>query len=197
MRRMAPRTTGHRSHRVAAAACAGLALVAALGLAGCAGTPRGGEAPPEVVSPPSAAPRPAPAPVVSLEREQRALAQALRGTPVVVVLDDDGALWVEVPTAQGFDPGEAAPRPALAAVLDRVAASLRRVPSARAVVRAPSDAGAGIVLADRRAAQVRVHLVRRGVAPTRIVSVAASQPAWLRVKLELPALRPAPDRATP
>lgn len=197
MLRMPSPTSRVRSDRAAAVACVGLALASALGLAGCAGTPPRGVPPPEVAAPAPAAPRRAPAPAWSLEREQRALAQALRGTPVVVVLDDDRALWVEVPTAHGFDPGEAAPRPALAAVLDRVAASLQRLPSARAVVRAPSDAGAGVVLADRRAAQVRVHLVRRGVAPTRITSVAASQPAWLRVKLELPALRPAPDRAAP
>lgn len=196
MRRMEC-TNRRRSDRAAPAGWAGVALASALGLAGCAGTPRGGDVDvrPEVVAPPPSAPRPAPA--VSLEREQRALAQALRGTPVVVVLDDDGALWIEVPAAQGFEPGQAALRPTLASVLDHVAASLQRVPTARAQVRAPSDAGAGIVLADRRAVQVRVHLVRRGIAPTRITGVAASQPEWLRVKLELPALRPPPGRAAP
>lgn len=196
MRRMEC-TNRRRIDRAAPAGWAGVALASALGLAGCAGTPRGGDVDvrPEVVAPPPSAPRPAPA--VSLEREQRALAQALRGTPVVVVLDDDGALWIEVPAAQGFEPGQAALRPTLASVLDHVAASLQRVPTARAQVRAPSDAGAGIVLADRRAVQVRVHLVRRGIAPTRITGVAASQPEWLRVKLELPALRPPPGRAAP
>jgi type IV pilus biogenesis protein CpaD/CtpE len=162
----------HRRWRVSLAVAA-LAL-----LAGCAGLPpQGGPAAP-------------PAPD-RLDVEQRRLARALGGTPALVVLDDDGALWVELPAARAFAPGRADVQPALATVLDELATMLARVPSARLRVRLPPDAD-GAVLADRRTAQVRVRLARAGIAPTRVHAGTAAPPGRVLLGAELAAVRPPP-----
>jgi outer membrane protein OmpA-like peptidoglycan-associated protein len=153
-----------------------LAVAALALLAGCAGLPsQGGPAAP-------------PAPD-RLDVEQRRLARALGGTPALVVLDDDGALWVELPAARAFAPGRADVQPTLATVLDEVATTLARVPAARLRLRLPPDAG-GAVLADRRTAQVRAHLARAGIAPTRVQGGAAAPAGRVLVGAEVAALRP-------
>jgi outer membrane protein OmpA-like peptidoglycan-associated protein len=166
-------------HRVAAIAALALAAIAAL--AGCA-----------TALPPGATPRAA-SPVAqeaSLEVEQRRLAARYRGSPVVAVLDDDGALWVEVPAGYAFDPGKTDPRPALGALLTEVAASVRRVPGARLRISAPSDEGASPVQADRRASQVRAKLVRLGVPTVDITTVPTRRAGWLMLQMEAAAVRP-------
>jgi outer membrane protein OmpA-like peptidoglycan-associated protein len=130
--------------------------------------------------------RPAPtAPVVSpLVSEQRWLDEWFRGTPVTIALADANTLAVDVPVANSFDARSSTIKPALAAVLDRVATSLRRQPPMRVSVATPSDAGGTTALASARAQQVRDHLVSRGVAATRITGVGTAR-AGAAVQLRL------------
>jgi outer membrane protein OmpA-like peptidoglycan-associated protein len=135
------------------------------------------------VSAASAPQRSAPA-VSPLASEQRWLDEWFRGTPVVIALADANTLAVDVPVANSFDAGRSNIKPALAAVLDRVATSLRRQPPMRVSIAAPSDAGGAAALASARAQQVRDHLVSRGVASTRITGVGtarAGAPVQLRL----------------
>ena len=157
---------------------AGPLLLLAL-IAGCASPPAAppGPAP---VSPGGAAPtpsRPLPPTVSPLVSEQRWLDEWFRGTPVVIAMSDINTLTVEVPLANAFEPGASSVKPALAAVLDRVATSLRRQPSMRVSIAAPSDAAsANAALASARAEQVRSHLVSRGVPATRMAAAAPPRP---------------------
>ena len=129
--------------------------------------------------------RPAPpAPVSPLVAEQRWLDDWFRGTPVVIALADPGTLNVEVPLANSFDAGSSALKPALVAVLDRVATSLRRQATLRVSVAAPADAGGAAPLATTRTQRVREHLVSRGVAAVRVAggaSARAGAPVQLRM----------------
>lgn len=104
-----------------------------------------------------------------LVAEQRWLTQWFTGAPVVIAMQGDGALRVEVPIEFSFDAGAALVKPALAAVLDRVATSTRRV-DGRLLIETPADTDAGSAqrLALDRATSVRQHLVARGVGPQRI-----------------------------
>jgi len=167
---------------------AGVALAALLLAAGCASlpAPRG--------APPAAVPPAAPAP--TLDAEQRRLAAALRATPALVALDDEGALWVELPLAQAFAPGAGMPQPALLGVLAELAPVLRRQPAARLTLRLPLADG-GVVLADRRAAQVRAALAHHGVAPTRIHNGRVAPPGRALLGVVPAALSPLPARAAP
>ena len=165
----------------ARSAIAALLIVLAL-LAGCAapaskpggiGAPVGGNG--TEPAPGAAAPRPAPtAPVVSpLVTEQRWLDEWFRGTPVVIAMADSSTLGVDVPLVNSFDAGSSRIKPALAAVLDRVATSLRRQPAMRVSIAAPADANGPAALAASRAQQVREHLVARNVAATRLAGAPA------------------------
>lgn len=92
-----------------------------------------------------------------------------KGTPVRIELRGDGELNVEVPREHCFDRGRDTVKPALAAVLDKVAQSMRRVPDAMlALVAAPADGAEPSQLAQRRASRVQRHLRGRGVPPDRI-----------------------------
>lgn len=174
-------------------------------LGGCA-TPASqpGEAVPS--APVADAPAPAttpgrPAPVVSpLVSEQRWLDEWFRGTPVTIALADATTLAVDVPLANSFDARSSAIKPALAAVLDRVATSLRRQPPMRVSIAAPSDAGDSTALASARAQRVRDHLVSRGVAATRITGVGtarAGAPVQLRLLVAPQAIGRLDDAALP
>jgi outer membrane protein OmpA-like peptidoglycan-associated protein len=164
------------------------AAIVLAGLGGCA------------TAPPAGAPPLAPSPAVreaSLEAEQRRLAARFRGSPVVAVLDDDGALWVEVPAGRAFDPGKTEPRPALGPMLTEVVASLRSVPGARLRISAPSDEGASPAQADRRASQVRAQLVRLGVPTVDITTVPTRRAGWLMLQIEAGVRPPAAARPAP
>lgn len=164
------------------------AAIALAGLAGCA------------TAPPPAPPTPASSPAAreaSLELEQRRLAARYRGSPVVAVLDDDGALWIEVPAGHAFEPGKTEPGPALGPLLAEVAASLRKVPGARLRISAPSDESASPVQADRRASQVRAQLVRLGVPTVDITTVPTRRAGWLTLKMEAGVRPPAAARPAP
>ena len=77
-------------------------------------------------------------------------------------------LQLDVPLANSFEAGKADIKPALNAVLDRVAQSLLRQSAARIHVNAPTDAGGGAALAQSRAQRVRDALGSKGIAATRV-----------------------------
>lgn len=158
-----------RFDRAAVAALSGLAALAlTLALGGCAlpgaapaSTSAPGAAPPPAAEPdpPPAAGRPTP-----LMIERQWLQSWFKGTPVRIAQRGDGPLAVEVPVAFCFEAGAARVEPPLAALLDKVAESLRRVPQARLdTLAAPADAGASAGLALRRGDAVRRYLAARGV----------------------------------
>ena len=182
-------------------------------LVGCAGT--GPTAPvPVTVAPmasasaaPVAAPHVAPAAsvpsastvrtatVASLAVERQWLASWFKGTPVVVAQGNDGAVTVEVPRQFCFERGKDALKPALVAVLDKVAESMRRVPLAELQhVAAPGDvasatAAGGAPLGLQRAGKVQDHLRSKGVAAARMSkpAVAAGTAVQLRIEPASPA----------
>lgn len=141
---------------------------------------------------------PAPTPLIA---EQRWLDEWFRGTPVVISLTDINTLAVDVPLANSFNTGSSNPKPALVAVLDRVATSLRRQPTLRVSVAAPPDAAANTAaLASTRAQQVRAHLVSRGVPAARMASVGnarAGAPVQLRLIATPQAIGRLDDAALP
>ena len=159
-------------------------LLALLVLSGCASAP------------------PAPAPAAPATPGQRAdvlsalaverqwLGQWFRGTPVQIVQRNNGALSVDVPLEFSFEPGRSRIKPALAAVLDKVAESLGRVPMAHvALVAAPADAGGAAALALQRAEQIQGHLRSRGVRAERLAKPGAAPAATVQLRLEAPPLR--------
>jgi outer membrane protein OmpA-like peptidoglycan-associated protein len=140
------------------------AVTLAAVLAGCAITPR-----PPLVPPPVAAPT---APSVSLAAEQRRLSELFRGTPVVFEMLPNGSMRVEVPLKYSFDKGRTSVKPPLAAVLDRIAPSVRS-PGMRARVAPPTDASGASVVALERAASTRDYLVAKGVPVSHFTSPAS------------------------
>lgn len=147
-----------------------------------------------VKAPPSPAPAPAAEPsaaaATSLRSEQRWLQSWFEGTPVKIAMAGDGVLAVEVPREFCFDAGRSQVKPALAAVLDKVAQSLRRNPNSRlSLLAAPADAAGGApALAMARAGAVQQHLRNRGVAGARLAPPVAGTPAGVQLRIEaLPA----------
>jgi outer membrane protein OmpA-like peptidoglycan-associated protein len=153
-----------------------LALLLALG--GCAS-----------VAPPS---RPAPTPAeqraalpAELTIERQWLQSWFRGTPVRVGQRVDGAVTVDVPRAFCFEPGRSRVKPALAAVLDKVAESLRRRPLATVpLIAAPADPNGPGPLALQRANRVRQYLHARGVATARLGPPTDAAAAAVELRLE-------------
>lgn len=149
---------------ITAAAC----LAAALLAAGCATGPQGpGSTPPPAGT---EADRRAAAPA-GLMAEQQWLQQWFGGTPVSITQDRSGALRVDVPDQFAFDAGQVTIKPPLAAVLDRVAESLRRRDMLVLTVSPPAGGEAG--LGRRRVEAITRHLTGRGVDAGRIAPAAA------------------------
>ena len=73
-----------------------------------------------------------------------------------------------------FDPGRSAVKPALAAVLDRMAPGLRQLARTQVRITAPADANGSAFLGADRAASARDYLVMRGISATRFATVARS-----------------------
>ncbi|MCA0244345.1 MAG: hypothetical protein LCI02_26350 [Proteobacteria bacterium] len=168
-----------------AAALLGLATLALLQACGTPSRPpAAGRAPePAMPSAPPAAARPG---VLELERQW--LQSWFAQTPVAITLGADGALAVEVPRDFCFDAAHSAVKPPLAAVLDKVAESLRRRRHLRlTLLAAPDDPTPNAGLARQRGLQVRAHLQGRGVAETRLAAPTMAAGAALRLKLALPA----------
>ncbi len=109
-----------------------------------------------------------------LATEQRFLEDWFRGTPVVIAAQPPMTLQLDVPLANSFDAGKTEIKPALNAVLDRVAQSLLRQSAARVHVNAPADAGGNGGLAQSRAQRVREALGSKGIAATRVAVTEAA-----------------------
>lgn len=123
--------------------------------------------------------------------ERQWLQAWFKDTPVRIAQRQDGAVLVEVPTTHCFDPGRTEVKPALAAVLDKVAESLRRVPQARlARLAAPDDESVNAAMARERAVNVLRHLRSRGVAAARLGSATVTADAAVQLRMEVAA--PAP-----
>ena len=162
------------------------ALILAALVAGCAST--------TATAPPPAGPatpgqRTQVAEALAVERQW--LGSWFKDTPVKVAQRSDGAVSVEVPREFSFEAGRSGVRPALAAVLDKVAESLRRVPQAQvALLAAPDDGEVATALATQRAERIRDHLRSRGVAASRLGRPSAAATASVQLRLT-PAAPPA------
>lgn len=158
----------------------GLALL----LGACAGTPGPGAG-----SGP-AAPRPATPGAIdsgALVREADWLRSWFEGTPVRVETTGGSLLRLAVPREYCFDPGRARVKPPLAAVLAKLAESLRRQPQATlALVSTPEEAARSKALAGERASQVRRALSERGVPLQQLVGDSGSGGEDLRLEITLP-----------
>jgi outer membrane protein OmpA-like peptidoglycan-associated protein len=179
-----------------------MALLVALVLAGCAGVkppppprePVKSDPPAPAPAPPAPAPAPAPsaadqraAAPAALATERKSLQSLFAGTPVRITQTRDGPVGVEVPREFCFDAGQSEIKPPLAAVLDKLAQSMRRAPLARlTLVSAPDDTGAApsSTLAQQRAAQLQKHLQSRGVAASRIGKPTPTTAAAVQLRLE-------------
>jgi outer membrane protein OmpA-like peptidoglycan-associated protein len=85
-------------------------------------------------------------------------------------------LQLSVPMANSFEPGQSQPRPALVAVLDRLAESLRRQANTRLTVITAGDTASPAALAAARGQKVVDHLVSRRIAPQRMTTQRADAP---------------------
>jgi len=151
-------------------------------------------------SDPNTAPRPgtpgAP-PTTPLATEQRFLEDWFRGTPVVIAAQPPTTLQLDVPLANSFDAGKADVKPALNAVLDRVAQSLLRHAGARITVTVSADAAGPATLAQARAQRVRDSLAAKGIAATRvslIESARGGSPVQLRLSMPTVSSQPVAAR---
>jgi len=160
-----------------------LPLLVALAVGGCASV-----APPAPHGPavtPTPADQRAAAPA-ALAGEARWLQSWFRGTPVRIVQRNDGAVSVDVPLEFCFDPGHSSVKPALAALLDKVSESMRRVPQARMpLLAAPDDATGTTPLGLQRALQVRAHLLSRGVPAANLGKPGVTAAAAVQLRLEV------------
>jgi outer membrane protein OmpA-like peptidoglycan-associated protein len=156
-----------------------LLLTAMLAVYGCTSV-----APPAPSKPAAPADQRAATPA-ALTVERQWLQSWFQGTPVLIGQRNDGAVNVDVPREFCFDPGRSSVKPALAAVLDKVAESLRRVPLARlSLLAAPDDATGTAPLALERAVQVQKHLLSRGVPAARLVRPTATSAAAVQLRME-------------
>lgn len=155
---------------------------AVLVLQGCAGTKGPSRSSPAAAAPPPAA---APARPSPLAGERQWLQSWFQGTPVAIAQRSDGAVSVDVPREHSFEAGRSQLKPALAAVLDKVAESLRRVPQARLpLAAAPGDDPTGSPLALQRANQMRAHLLQRGVSAAQMGPPTVATAAAVQLRLE-------------
>lgn len=155
-----------------------LTLVVALGVCACSSVP-----PPLPAGPVTADEKTAVASSLTVERQW--LGSWFKGTPVAIAQRNDGAVTIDVPREFCFERGQSTLKPALAAVLDKVAESLRRVPQAGLpLLAAPDDAGGATPLALQRAARIQDHLRSRGVPALRIGKPSATSAAAVQLRME-------------
>lgn len=155
-----------------------LATLFALALCACSSVP-----PPLPAGPVTADEKTAVASALTVERHW--LASWFRGTPVVIDQRNDGAVSVVVPREFCFDRGQSTLKPALVAVLDKVAESVRRVPQAGVpLIAAPDDEHGSTPLAVQRATRIQEHLRARGVPGPRLGKPSAATAAAVRLRLE-------------
>jgi outer membrane protein OmpA-like peptidoglycan-associated protein len=165
-------------------------LMVALAAAGCASvapTPSASPASPASATsaPPLTAAEQKTAAAGALAVERKWLASWFDKTPVVIGQRSDGAVTIEVPRDFCFDRGRSAVKPALAAVLDKVAESMRRVPGAQLPLLAAPDDGSGAAkLALQRSTEILEHLRGRGVNAARLGKPAATTVAAVQLRIE-------------
>ncbi|HTP74154.1 MAG TPA: hypothetical protein VML58_18230 [Burkholderiaceae bacterium] len=152
--------------RSALAALTGLSLL----LAGCGSAPTrpsGAAASTSATTPTAPAdqppPRPGQPPPNVLAAEVTWMKQLFEGTPVAIAGEDDGSMRVDVPLTFSFDDKSNAPKPPLRAVMDKVAQTLARQPSAKVHVGTPGPAA--------RTTAMRNYLIGRGVVGLRVVAL--------------------------
>lgn len=161
-----------------------VAWAAMLLLAGCAGTQ---PQPPAPRSPTPAKADPPGARAAPLEVERQWLQSWFDGTPVRITMNADGALQVSVPREFCFTAGQHTLRPALVAVLDKVAESLRRQRQVQMdLLAAPGDGAPDPALAQRRAAAVRQHLRSRGVPESRLAAASVAPAPAVQLRMVMP-----------
>ncbi len=119
-----------------------------------------------------------------LATEREWLLSFFQGTPVVIAQRSDGLLGVDVPREFCFDAKRSNVKPALGAVLDKVAESLRRSRARLPTLAAPTDANGDAALALQRANQMRTHLLGRGVPATQIGLPTVSTAAAVQLRLD-------------
>lgn len=126
----------------------------------------------------------------ALREEQRWLQSWFEGTPVRITHSGSNALAVEVPREFCFDVGRSQIKPALAAVLDKVAESLRRQAQNRlTLLAAPVDAASSAPpLATARAAALYKHLRGRGVPAPRLAEPSTTVASAVQLRIEAPPL---------
>jgi outer membrane protein OmpA-like peptidoglycan-associated protein len=160
-------------------------LVVMLALAGCASVKSPAPATPVPPGPPASPAEQRAAAPAALLVERQWLQSWFEGTPVRITQGGDGAVSVEVPREFCFDAGKTSIKPEIAAVLNRVAVSLRRVPASRlALLAAPDDAAGTSLLARVRGAQIARHLASRGVVAARIAKPTASAAPEVRLRID-------------
>jgi len=157
------------------------ALACALVLSACATGPDGGK------SPTAAAPSVVAA-QAALTAERKWLQSWFDGTPVRVTQPADGPVTVEVPREFCFDPGRSAIKPPLSAVLEKLAQSLRRVPTATLVLlAAPADDATASPPALQRAGQIRQRLQTLRVPGPQLGPPTATSAPAVQLRLEIAA----------
>jgi outer membrane protein OmpA-like peptidoglycan-associated protein len=150
-------------------------LACALGLQACTGLPR-------------TATEPTPAPTASLSAERKWLQSWFDGTPVRIAQRGADAVSVDIPREFCFDAGRSAVKPALGAVLDKVAESLLRVPAARLqLLAAPGDDAAPSALARQRAGRVRAYLLSSGAPASQLGPGTTTAAPAVQLRMELAA----------
>jgi len=168
-------------------------MMAVLTLAGCASvaptapnspaSPGSASAAAPVVPPTVAEQKTAAAAALAVERKW--LASWFDKTPVVIGQRSDGAITIEVPRDFCFDRGKSAVKPALAAVLDKVAESVRRVPSAQIpLLAAPEDGSGTAKLGLQRSTEIGEHLRGRGVNAARLGKPSVTTAAAVQLRIE-------------
>ncbi len=149
---------------------------------GCATKP----APPPTAPAPTTTPAaPAARPAASLATERDWLQSWFGGTPVVIAQQADGAVTIDVPREFCFDPGRSQVKPPLAAVLDKLAQSLRRSGATLQGLAAPGDSAEASRLALQRATQLRTQLLSRGVPADRLGTPTATTAAAVQLRMAL------------
>ncbi len=176
-------------------------LLAVLAVGGCASkTAPDAQAPataaaPAVAKVPAASPASAPsqaaqrsAAASTLAVERQWLASWFKGTPVVIAQRSNGAVIIEVPREFCFEPGQEIVKPALAAVLDKVARSMRRTAIAELhLIAAPGDPGGNAGdLGLRRATRVYEFLRARGLPQGRLAKPTATSGSAVQLHIEPP-----------
>ena len=115
------------------------------------------------------------------------LRSALLGSGVEVSQTTDQRLWLSVPGEAAFAAGRSAVKPAVGALLDQVAATLRTIPQAEVQIVGNTDGSStNTALALDRAASARDWMVARGVVPSRMsVSGRALRAPVAQARLDL------------